>query len=317
MHRFEATGRWVCVGNDRDRLFAIGDTCLHKGLSLSGGLLRDGHLTCPGHWWRYDVHTGGLAEHPGVATDTFPISVRDGVVVVTVPPVEPTLSWRETLLRAARSPDVGCGAAPSAVRGVIWDMGGIVYPTPFEVFGQVERERGLPDGSLPRGPFAAGGDELYEAVDAGDLPEPEYWRLRQAEWQARGIDIDVHRAIDWTGRQRPEVQDLLERLGQRMPQLVLTNDATSFLGEGWRETWSLRHHFTGLIDSVDLGVRKPDARAYVAAAEAIGLAVSECLFIDDLTVNVLASRAAGMPAERFDVTDVPRSLDRIRQATGL
>jgi hypothetical protein len=45
--------------------------------------------------------------------------------------------------------------------------------------------------------------------------------------------------------------------------------------------------------------------------------MGECLFIDDLTVNVVASRRAGMPAERFDVTDVPGSLARIVAATGV
>ncbi|MDP9241305.1 MAG: HAD-IA family hydrolase [Actinomycetota bacterium] len=306
MWRVAAAGRWVCVGNDDGRLFAIADTCLHKGASLSGGVLRDGHLTCPGHWWRYDVHTGGLAEHPGTATVVFDVRVQDGDVVVTVPPAEPRLSWRETLLCHAR-----------VVKGVIWDVGGIVYPTPFEVFGEIEQARGLPSGTLHRGPFSPRGDELYDKVDAGDLPEPDYWRIRQAEWQAAGADVDVHRDIDWAGRERPAVVELLQRLGPRLPQLVLTNDATAFMGAGWRSTWSLRHHFKGLVDSVDLGVRKPDPQAYIAAADALELPKAACLFVDDLTVNVDAARAAGLQAVRFDVRDVPGSIARIEGLAGL
>ncbi|MDQ1669299.1 MAG: putative hydrolase of the superfamily [Actinomycetota bacterium] len=321
MRRVDVAGRSVCVGNDGGVLFAVADTCLHKGLSLSDGMLRNGHVTCPGHWWRYDVHTGALAEHHGVAVSTYPVQINGGDVVVTVPPAEPKLSWRETLLRHAHagddSTDAGDGAPVNGVRGVIWDMGGIVYPTPFEVFDQIERAHGLAPGALPRGPFAPKGDSLYDAVDAGELPEPEYWAIRQSEWQARGVDVDVHRDIDWTDRERADVIALLDRLGPHLPQLVLTNDATAFLGAGWRDTWSLRHHFTGLVDSVDLGVRKPEPRAYEAAAAAIGLPMGECLFIDDLTVNVVASRRAGMPAERFDVTDVPGSLARIAAATGM
>lgn len=305
MLRVEAAGRWVCVGNDAGRLFAIADTCLHKGASLSEGVLRDGHLTCPGHWWRYDVHSGGLAEHPCTATAVFDVRVQDGDVVITVPPAEPQLSWRETLLRHARA---------GRVQGVIWDIGGIVYPTPFEVFGEIEHARGLPAGTLHRGPFAPGGDSLYDKVDTGELPEPDYWRIRQAEWRAAGADVDVHRDIDWAGRERREVVDLLHRLGERLPQLVLTNDATAFMGAGWRSTWSLRHHFEGLVDSVDLGVRKPDERAYAAAAAALDLPPKDCLFVDDLTVNVEAARAAGLQAVRFDVTDVPGSIERIEAA---
>jgi nitrite reductase/ring-hydroxylating ferredoxin subunit/FMN phosphatase YigB (HAD superfamily) len=326
IRRVLAAGRWVCVGNDSGDLFALTDTCLHKGFSLSEGMLRDGHVTCPGHWWRYDVHSGALAEHHGVGLTTYPVRVSAGDVVVTVPPAQPTLSWREMLLKHAQTAAAESAAAESApaanpapykgFRGVIWDMGGIVYPTPFEVFDSVEKARGLPAGALPRGPFAPDGDALYEAVDSGELPEPDYWSIRQSEWQARGVDVDVHRDIDWSGRERREVVGLLERIGQRLPQLVLTNDATAFLGAGWRESWTLRHHFAGLVDSVDLGVRKPAAGAYVAAAAALGLATDQCLFIDDLSVNVVAARSAGMPAERFDVTDVPASLARIAAAAG-
>jgi HAD superfamily hydrolase (TIGR01509 family) len=322
MRRLEAAGRPVCVGNDNGAFFAVADSCLHKGLSLSQGLLRDGHVTCPGHWWRYDVHTGALAGHEGVAAATYPVYAVGGDVVVAVPPAEPRLSWREVLLQHARAGAAKPAAPerpvpPGAVGGVIWDMGGILYPTPFEVFEALEQERGLPAGALPRGPFAPEGDPLYDAVDAGELPEPEYWATRQAEWQARGVDVDVHRDIDWTGRERPQVMALLERLGTRLPQLVLTNDASAFLGAGWRQTWPLRGHFAGLVDSVDLGVRKPHPDAYVAASDALGLAVGDCVFIDDLSVNVLASRQAGMPAVRFDVTDVPGSIARIEAAAGL
>lgn len=203
------------------------------------------------------------------------------------------------------------------MRAVIWDMGGIVYPTPFEVFDELEQERGLPAGALPRGPFDPSGDPLYDAVDAGRLPEPEYWRIQHQELRERGIDVDVHHDIDWTGRERPAVIGLLDQLRDRLPQVVLTNDATAFLGARWHVTWPLRHYFHHLVDSVDLGVRKPDPRAYRAAADVVGLPLGACLFVDDLTVNVEASRAAGMPAVRFDVTDVDGSVRRIAAVASL
>ncbi len=144
MRRVDAAGRAVCVGNDGGDLFAIEDGCLHKGSSLAGGMLRDGKVTCPGHWWRYEVRTGRLAGHPVAAVRSFPIRADDGHVVVAVPPAEPELSWRQALLRAAH--------AEPPVHGLIWDIGGIIYPTPFEVFGQLEDERGIQAAGLPREP---------------------------------------------------------------------------------------------------------------------------------------------------------------------
>jgi glucose-1-phosphatase len=188
------------------------------------------------------------------------------------------------------------------VSAVIWDVGGIVYRTPFEVFDRLEVERGLEPGTLPRGPFGPG-DPDYDAVDDGRIPEPEYWNAMRRRLLDRGVDVDVHRDISWPGLERPEVLEVMQALTGRVRQAVLTNDATAFLGIGWQQTWSGRSFVETVLDSVALGVRKPHPDAYLAAAAAIGEPLQQCLFVDDLTVNVAAARAVGMRAVRFDVTD--------------
>lgn len=52
--------------------------------------------------------------------------------------------------------------------------------------------------------------------------------------------------------------------------------------------------FTALLSSSSLGLRKPDLRAYQAAAAALDLPPDACVFVDDLLVNVEAACAAGM-----------------------
>jgi putative hydrolase of the HAD superfamily len=202
------------------------------------------------------------------------------------------------------------------VRAIVWDVGGIVYVTPFEVFDELESVRGLPAGLLPRGPFGTG-DPDYAAVDDGRVPEPEYWSGFRARMLSQGVDIDVHRDISWPGRERAEVVELIRELHGTVRQAVLTNDATAFLGEDWQQDWSLRPLVEQVLDSVSLGVRKPDPGAYLAAAEAIGEPVQACLFVDDLQVNVVAAREVGMRAVRFDVTDPAGSVRSIRAGLGL
>ena len=100
------------------------------------------------------------------------------------------------------------------VSAVIWDVGGIVYRTPFEVFDRLEVERGLPPGTLPRGPFGPG-DPDYDAVDDGRIPEPEYWNAMRRRLLDRGVDVDVHRDISWPGLERPEVLEVMQALTGR------------------------------------------------------------------------------------------------------
>jgi nitrite reductase/ring-hydroxylating ferredoxin subunit len=104
----EAAGRRLAVGNAGGRLFALDDTCLHRGGSLAGGHLDGEVLTCLMHWWRYDVRSGRRLGQPGLRVASYPVRVVDGEVRVSVTPAPPPPSWREILLDHARqgAPDV-------------------------------------------------------------------------------------------------------------------------------------------------------------------------------------------------------------------
>jgi len=60
--------------------------------------------------------------------------------------------------------------------------------------------------------------------------------------------------------------------------------------------------FSVLLSSATTGFPKPDARAYLAAAAALGLAPAACAFVDDLVINVDAAQALGMNGWLLDRT---------------
>ena len=68
---------------------------------------------------------------------------------------------------------------------------------------------------------------------------------------------------------------------------------------------------------VTLGVRKPHPLTYTTTADRMGLHVSECLFVDDMAVNIQGAEAVGMPGFFFDHTRVAASCDRLRRHLGL
>jgi FMN phosphatase YigB (HAD superfamily) len=203
---------------------------------------------------------------------------------------------------------------------VLWDIGQVLYESPFERFGELEAHTGMAEGTLPRGPFSPQGDPAYDEVDSGARDEPDYWRGIEAlaQQSVPGLHIyDALRELGWEGRGRPVVVALLADIPSRYRQAVLTNDATKFLGDGWRATWEYDEHFERVVDSLDIGVRKPEAAAFVAAAELLGTDPSHVLFVDDLTVNVEGARAVGMQAFRFETTDPARSVSELRDLLGL
>jgi len=203
---------------------------------------------------------------------------------------------------------------------VLWDIGQVVYQSPFERFTELEEHTGMPVGTLPRGPFSAEGDPAYDQVDSGERDEPEYWR--DIESLARETVPGLHiyeslRELGWEGRGRPVVLGLLGDIPELYRQAVLTNDATKFLGAGWKTTWELAHYFENIVDSLDIGVRKPLVEAYSACADILGIDPQRVLFIDDLTVNIDGAKAAGMQGFRFETTDPAGSVQGLRELLGL
>ena len=195
------------------------------------------------------------------------------------------------------------------IEAVIWDMGGILYRTPFEAFDDVELQLGLHRESLPRGPFAPGGDAEYAKISTGELTErrtsPVTWRSAEA----LGAPPDLLDRIDWSKRLRPRVMEAIDRIGRALrpgdPDRT-TRVAGSVTAGGI--TWPHRDKFASVIDVKTLGIRKPHPDTYLASARDLGLPPEACLFVDDMQLNVDGAAAVGMEGFFFDHTDVAGSL---------
>ena len=57
-------GTRVAVANVDGRFFAIGDSCTHRGCSLSDGELSGTVVTCPCHGGQFDVTNGEVVGGP-------------------------------------------------------------------------------------------------------------------------------------------------------------------------------------------------------------------------------------------------------------
>lgn len=64
-----------------DEVFAVTDTCPHKGGPLSEGIVHGQSVTCPLHNWVFDLNTGQARGEDGAIT-TFPVKLREGRVLI-------------------------------------------------------------------------------------------------------------------------------------------------------------------------------------------------------------------------------------------
>lgn len=94
-----ADGAAIVIRVDGE-VVAFRNECLHQASPLAGGLVKGGVLTCPLHFWRYDL-PAGTQVGTGQRLESYPVVVDGGSVCVELPDPEPPRSVREMLLEHA------------------------------------------------------------------------------------------------------------------------------------------------------------------------------------------------------------------------
>jgi putative hydrolase of the HAD superfamily len=73
--------------------------------------------------------------------------------------------------------------------------------------------------------------------------------------------------------------------------------------------------FDHVIESAKIGLRKPDPRIYEMMLEALGVAPQNCVYLDDLGVNLKPAREMGMTT--IKVLNAAQAIADLESATGL
>jgi putative hydrolase of the HAD superfamily len=153
---------------------------------------------------------------------------------------------------------------------------------------------------------------LRKPYDAGQ-PSADYWAAVAGRLGVRFDPATVRELIEadlesWTNV-NPDMVDLVGELaGEGRTLGLLSNiikDLVPIFEKRHRRWLS---HFTALTYSCEIGVAKPDHRAYEIALDRLGVEPGDCLFLDDNEANVLAARDLGLRAEVFQAPGQVREL---------
>ena len=82
----------VTVADKRIALFSVGgtvfaldDTCTHRGGPLSEGAVQDGIVTCPWHGAQFNVKDGQVLQPPApTSVSSYPVRITNGAIEVEV-----------------------------------------------------------------------------------------------------------------------------------------------------------------------------------------------------------------------------------------
>jgi len=105
---FSHSGRSFAVFDVPGGLVVTDAACPHHGGPLAEGLVRDGVVTCPWHWYSYELATGRCRTAVGYELRRYRVVLADGRFFAEIPAPEPARSWSQILRAHARK------AGPSA-----------------------------------------------------------------------------------------------------------------------------------------------------------------------------------------------------------
>ncbi|NMB56748.1 HAD-IA family hydrolase [Candidatus Beckwithbacteria bacterium] len=77
-------------------------------------------------------------------------------------------------------------------------------------------------------------------------------------------------------------------------QLAMINNGTYVIFKKWIKKFTLDKYFSLLLNSAQIGVRKPDKEIFLLACQKLEANPDECLFIDDSEKNVVGAQQAGL-----------------------
>jgi len=99
-------------------------------------------------------------------------------------------------------------------------------------------------------------------------------------------------------RENEAMADLLDGLKQSY-ELCLLSNTNQCHYEFIQESFDVERHFGNVVLSYEVGCAKPAREIYGAVVERVGVPAGQCLFIDDLEINVRAAMDFGMNAILF------------------
>lgn len=190
----------------------------------------------------------------------------------------------------------------SMKRAVLWDFGGVILASPFEAFRRYEVDHHLPIDFIRTVNSTNPHANAWAHLERNDVTADQFDALFAAESEALGHRVpgsDVLALL--AGEVRPEMVAMLDRVRDAgyltacLTNNVVGGDGPDLAGDARAaEIAVIMDRFDVIVESSKVGVRKPEPRFYEIACELLEVRPQECVFLDDLGINLKPASAMGM-----------------------
>ncbi|XP_064209433.1 acyl-CoA dehydrogenase family member 10-like [Anguilla rostrata] len=198
-------------------------------------------------------------------------------------------------------PRCGLSAEPAARRykAVIFDMGGVLLPSPYHKATEWEEQNGIPKGTIGQAIRAGGEGNAWKKFMRGELGAEEFVDAFGKECsQIAGCPVSASSFLQalTTGPMARPLPAMMEAVqcvrAEGLKTAVLSNN---FRLQGGATYLPVdRSAFDVVVESCVEGVCKPDPRIYRLCADRLGVSPEAAVFLDDIGGNLKAAAQLGM-----------------------
>jgi putative hydrolase of the HAD superfamily len=180
---------------------------------------------------------------------------------------------------------------------VVFDLGGVVYASPLDVFRAYEREHGLPDRFLSEVVLIDPGHGAWSRLERGELSVDDFCEAFDAECAAHGGTVSARELMAAVGagiEARPAMVSAITSVRHHgLKTGALTNNWPGDPSDNDRGS-ALTDWFDVVVESAVEGLRKPDPRIYRLVCDRLEVEPTATVFLDDLGANLKPARELGM-----------------------
>jgi putative hydrolase of the HAD superfamily len=187
-------------------------------------------------------------------------------------------------------------ATVAALPALLIDFGGVLTASVVEAFTTACAALAVDPEGFVAECFSADDGSPFALLEVGRIGIAEFVDLITpllTNHSAEPVDgrrwFDLVQSTSW---------DIDEAMVAAVDDLIARGIPTVLVSNSWGTAadypWDLLPRFSQTLVSTEVGIRKPDRRIYELAAQQVNRELSDCLFIDDVEVNLAPARELGM-----------------------
>jgi putative hydrolase of the HAD superfamily len=200
-------------------------------------------------------------------------------------------------------------------KAIIWDFGGVITSSPFEAFNKFELNNNLPKDIIRTINSENPDDNAWAKFERNDIDLDEFDNLFSIEADKKGFEISGKQVVRLlSGEIREQMVDFLSFLKKDYKLGCITNNIQNSESEKvnhLNEASKVMEIFDHIIESSKVGLRKPDPKIYYMSCDALGVKPEQCIYLDDLGINLKPAREIGMTT--IKVIDPTEAINEVKK----